>query len=125
MPSNFDSMFAAAAVPNELAQFGEDVSYTPSGGQEKTIKAIVQRESRSDEFGAGAQTNDYNTMVIRISARNNTEGHVDVQELEAGAAPDVVEIDGKTWIVQRKLSAGPMAGTWRLLLSDAGNDEGD
>lgn len=123
MPSNFETMFAAAAVPQELEQFGEDVTYT-EGVVSKTIKAIIQRESRAGEYD-GQEVNEINSMVIRISARNNTEGHVAPKEVEAGQVPDTVTFDGNVWIVQRKMSAGPMAGMWRLLLQDAGNDEGE
>ena len=124
MPSNFETMFAAAAVPQELELFGEDVTYTPAAGGAKTIKAIIQRESRAGEYD-GQEVNEINSMVIRISARNNTEGHVAVKEVESGQEPDEVTFDGNVWIVQRKLSAGPVAGMWRLLLQDAGNDEGE
>lgn len=123
MPSAFDQVMAAA-VPQELATFGEDVTYTPVTGGAKTIKAIVQRESRQGEYGGG-ETNETNSIIIRISARNDTEGQVTVNEVESGNAPDTVTIDGKIWIVQRKLSAGANAGTHKLLLQDAANDEGE
>ena len=57
MPSNFETMFAAAAVPQELELFGEDVTYTPAAGGAKTIKAIIQRESRAGEYD-GQEVNE-------------------------------------------------------------------
>lgn len=122
MPSRIDEIFAAN-VPNELAAFGEDIICMPTGGDPKTIKGIPERETRQGEY-VGQESNDYNSMVLRISARNDTEGHVDVKEVEAGQVPTRFEIDGKIWITQRRLN-GAAAGMHKLLLSDAGNDEGE
>jgi len=122
MPSKLDEMMSAS-VPQELAAFGEDIICMPTGEDQKTIKGIVERETRLGEY-SGQESNDYNSMVIRISARNNTEGHVDVKEVEAGQVPTRFTIDDKVWITQRRLN-GAAAGMHKLLLQDAGNDEGE
>lgn len=119
MPSRFETAFAESTVASSLFQHGEDVSYTPSGGNAKTIKAIIERESRDDAGYGGASENMGNTCVIHISARSNSEGQVSVTELDRDTAPDTVTFDTLTWIVQRKLTP-TLAGMHTLLVMDKG-----
>lgn len=118
MPSRFETAYAASAVAGELFQHGEDVTYTPSGGDAKTIKAIIERESREGEYG-GEPENAMNTIIIHISARSNTEGQISVTEMTRSTAPDTVQFDSKTWIVQRQMTP-TLAGMHTLLVFDKG-----
>lgn len=117
MASRFETAFAESTVGQHLFQHGEDVTYTPSGGVGKTIKAIIERESRDDAGFGGAEENMGNTTVIHISARSDSEGQISVTELKRAATPDTVTFDSITWIVQRKLTP-TLAGMHTLLVMD-------
>jgi hypothetical protein len=52
MSTAFDSILTADAAAF-LADFGEDVTYTPSGGTPRTIKAIVDRRPAQTRKEAG------------------------------------------------------------------------
>ena len=118
MASWFETAFATGTVALSLTLHGEDVTYTPSGGSPKTIKAIIERESREGVYG-GEDENMNNTIMIHISARNNTEGQVTVKEMKRSQAPDTVAFDGKTWTVLRELTP-TLAGMHSLLVFDQG-----
>lgn len=122
MPSRFDQMFSAAADEQQFDAFGEDIVWKlgqgESGANGRTIKAVVQRESRSLDDLSGNFTNDYNTMVIRVRSADNTVGVVAPKETRTDQSPSQATIDGKDWYVARIL--GSTAGTHRLLMRDGG-----
>jgi hypothetical protein len=119
MASRFETAFAESTVGQHLFQHGEDVTYTPSAGIGKTIKAIIERENRDDAGYGGSTENMFNMITIHISSRSNSEGQVTVTELDRSNAPDTVAFDGNTWIVQRQLTP-TLAGMHSLLLMDKG-----
>lgn len=45
MASDFDSVFAATAVPRLMDFFGESVTYTPKGSSAQTVTAIIERRT--------------------------------------------------------------------------------
>lgn len=94
------------------------ITVTPAGGVARTIKAIVLRETRTEEY-VERLANMYNTLEICISARNDTEGMLTPKELTRTQAPDVFVIDGYTWILLRVLERNN-AGMHRLKLMDQG-----
>ena len=54
MPTAFDSLFASAAFPALLTQFGEAVIYHPLVGSSRSINAIVTRDPRA-QYGPNDQ----------------------------------------------------------------------
>ena len=91
--SSFAADFAADVVPDAYAEFGEDITYTPTGGSAKTIKAIAIRES----FGEGPSLDGRGitrTGIIRIRS-DATLG------IAAPDRRDKVTIDAIAWGVAK------------------------
>lgn len=92
------------AHTDALAVFGQDVTYTPQGGQSETVKGVFYDESTHvDETGrAGVQS---------------VQPHVDVQLSVLSESPEVddeVTVDGSTYTVMEVRRDGQ--GGARLIL---------
>ncbi len=84
--SDFTAAVKALARDAWLAQFGEDIGYTPTGGSVSTITAIVHRDGvteEGDEEGAVL----IRRMQIDVSSAEVSAPHPD----------DTYTIDSLTW----------------------------
>ena len=117
MPSALDAMFLPF-VPGTLQLMGESIAIIPHGSSQRSILAIVHRDTRTavDEFEI---RNVYNTIEIEISARNDVEGRVTPAELRHGGDFDKFVFDGLTWGLQR-VKLRNVAGRHHLILFDGG-----
>ena len=99
MSSTFDSTYTDGPLVGLISQFGESISYTPSGESAETITAIVHRQSYSQEpadDGRGV----LRRCIVEIQA-------ADVTPSETG---DLVTFDGLTWAVMEV--EGPKGGLY-------------
>lgn len=114
-------------VPRVLEQFGVDVTYRPEGNSanDKGIKAILLTETQKSTFGEAAEFEEYDTLLIEISARSNSEGHVTPTEHARGnQTGDQVIISGTTWRLREHLENN-VAGMHRLFLATTDKPMGD
>jgi hypothetical protein len=118
MASAFDTAFAST-VADQLADFGEDVTYRPLGStpNQKTIKALVHDETRQS-INAGSSAQSFEQLEVSISARSDSEGQVSVTDAHAGVCDQIASLRSKTWYVIHLVQDG-VAGMHRLLLRDA------
>jgi hypothetical protein len=118
MSSAIDTAFAAS-VPDQLADFGEDVTYKPLGStpNQKTIKAIVHDETRNNR-NAGNTAQSFDQLEISISARSDAEGQISVTNAHDGVCDQVASLRSKSWYVIDILQNN-VAGMHRLLLRDS------
>lgn len=86
MPSRFDQRFAANAFPGLLAEFGESVTYTLRGGEQRTIDAIIERSPPSI-FDAGG---DVVTVSFLLRFHNDSTLGVRADEIDTGG--DTIEL---------------------------------
>lgn len=109
MPSTFDAMFAAVAAPNLLAQFGEQVTYTPRGGEAITLTAMVNRgdtRDATDERGRKRRKTWEITVPSTTTAAAGTTTEQYVADPHQAAT---VTIDSEEFHVSRVLSEGPLS----------------
>ena len=112
MASEFDTAFAAA-VPTFLARFGETVSYTPVGGDARSISAMIDGD-RYSLHETGQATTECKSIEIEISSRNDTEDVVAPNYLAHGQRADSFTWQGETWYVIAPRNLGEI-GTHRIL----------
>lgn len=123
--SEFDTEMAAA-TPEFLAAYGEDVEYLAAAqypaGAWRTIKMFFPRESRAGVMDMQPQ-NLMNMFEGWIDSRNNVDGVVNVSELRKGSDADWFRIAGsKLYYIQRVLERNN-AGMHHLQLFDGGRNE--
>lgn len=91
----FDSLFAEAAAPELLAQFGESVVYVPKGGTPRTIAlAIVDRNPPEALVGPASghgpmllvTVEDHATRGILKTELNTGGDRIEVAVRKGGAA---------------------------------------
>ena len=86
MATVFDSHFAAAGFPMLMSQFGESITYVPSGGGRRSIVAIVERNPPAVFDAAGNAV--LPTATIRV--HNSCKSGISSQEVNVGT--DEVEL---------------------------------
>src|SRR3990167_9877217 len=97
---------------------GEDISYTPQGGVAKTIKAIVQRETRV-RVSMNSQDLDHDEMQVQIRGDSDTLGETTPKEFgEEGNTGDSFTVSGETWYVAELLNRKPVGGWFTLRVKD-------
>lgn len=80
MPSVFDQRFGETAFYQLLAQFGESVTYTLRGGEERTFNAIIEREPPALLGSDG----DVVTYAFLVRFRNDATDAVARSEINVG-----------------------------------------
>ena len=108
MASAFDTAFETIAAPALLTQFGEEIAYTPSGGEASTLTGIVDRaatDRRDGEHGAANRTAWQVSLPTTAAAAAETDSGNYASSPMTG---DTVIIDGQTYRVARVISLGPM-----------------
>lgn len=115
------SNFFANRVAHALFHKGEEIVLWPGGvaAQARTLRAIVRRPTR-EPYLTGSAANEFETMKIAISARDDDEGIIDPQDQNRAGTPERFVIDGVTWTLQR-VAARNDGGWHRLELQDGGN----
>jgi hypothetical protein len=109
MASTFDGTFQSAAARHLLSQFGEQVVYTPGGGEASTLTAIVSRGATEDVSGQrGRRTRKTWELTVPTTAGaaagTATENYVADPFQSA-----TVTIDDEEFHVARVLATGPLA----------------
>lgn len=103
MAESLQAQMESATGGITMETLGEDVTYRPNedAGQDKTIRAVVHRETREQILGEGTRQLHFDIMSIRIRSTDNSVGHVspDVWGATQDTKGDVVVIDGTTWYV--------------------------
>lgn len=89
MGTVFDSQFAASAFPGLLDQFGESITYFPTAGGRRLIKAIVERNPPSIFDASGNAV--LPTATIRVV--NSCRSGIASREVDIGT--DQIEMVGK------------------------------
>ena len=117
MSSVIDTAFESIS-PYMMDYWGEPVLVTPHGSSQRTINAIVLRETRRP-VDIESHSNMFNVMDILILATNNTDGIVSPSEFSKAGGADVYVIDSKTWTCQRILERN-IGGQHRLELHEGG-----
>ena len=100
MPTAFDSLFALAAFPVLLTQYGEAVTYVPLIGSPRSITGIVERSPRA-QYGPNDQVirpqfvvrvlND-STLGISSAELNDGGDQITVTERIGDAAQVTIRI---------------------------------
>lgn len=75
--TRFASQFARTGGVNLIYQFGESVTYVPDSGAERTIQAIVERETQVIDNGIPALA-----TVVRV--RNDSTLGISATEIDTG-----------------------------------------
>ena len=79
MGTVFDSHFAQSGFPQLLANFGESITYLPSGGGRRSILAIVERNPPAIFDAAGNAILPTATIRVNNSCRSGiTSSEVDI-----------------------------------------------
>jgi len=118
--SDFETKFSRF-VPHELDLFGFDITYRPQNvsANDKTIKCIFQGETRLSNFADGNAQAEYDTVLVMISSKDNSTGHVSpVEWSRGGLVGDVLIINSETWYLREHLES-KVAGMHKLLLSNS------
>jgi hypothetical protein len=85
MATVFDSHFASVGFPLLLSQFGESITYLPSGGGSRAITAIVERDPPAVLDAAGnavfprATIRVYNSCRSGISSKEINTGKDEIE----------------------------------------------
>ena len=117
MASAFETILESTA-PTFMGFQGEDISYTPQGGVAKTIKAIVQRETRP-RVSMNSQELDHDEMQVQIRGDSDTLGETTPKEFgEEGNTGDSFTVSGETWYVAELLNRKPVGGWFTLRVKD-------
>ncbi|HYG78682.1 MAG TPA: hypothetical protein VEK08_27020 [Planctomycetota bacterium] len=102
MSSRFDDI-VAADTPMFLAEFGESKVYRPLGvgANDKTISMILV-DAKPRLVPAASSAQEFNECEVKISSRNNTEGHVSpsIAGHQGQTADQILNLHGiATWYV--------------------------
>lgn len=107
--SPFDQAFAEHAAASLLDHFGEEVTYTPTGGEAAAVTGVVGRgESRDDPHDRGRRRRKTWELIVPTTAEaaaGTTSGNYVADPHQAAT----VTIDDEEFHVSRVLSGGPLA----------------
>lgn len=120
MPTAFETAFAASPAKGLLAYHGEDVTYTPSGGAARTIKAIIDRNPPEPIPGVAGSLSRFAAATIAIgttalSTTTDTDGFGCITLAELNVGKDTLTITERTGV------GGNVARIIGRVLSQDGN----
>jgi len=103
MTTTFDSLMQSAGWPSLVAQFGQTVTYTPSGGEGSSITAIWHADRTLPNFYIDSQQ-DVETGVLVVSPDDVMNPNINGDTVTiSGTTYAVVELGKLTPLVEMQL----------------------